>query len=730
MSSLYLPTVLGAHVSEAYDQTCTWIMYHDGYKKWQQQRKGLFWIKGKPGCGKSTLVKYLWQLHSKPKASGSDVDSAKKDHSREIAVSAAFFFNGRGTSLEQSSFGLYKSLLFQVLDQSPDLYLCFSKVLKAKHEELVKNTDESAKEPEIWNLQELEGIFTSIFKRKSIRLSITLFIDALDECHEDERDHVLTSLRQCIKSSEATDIRLSVCFSSRPNPEIEVGDCQSLTLQNENNRDIANFVQTYLTSSALGGRKTKYFQDFADQVIKKADGVFLWVSLVVPKLRKAINRGDTLARLRNMLDEIPTPLEELFEHILEKLDKDTLMDTIHIIRWTLFSNSTLNLDEFRYTFVAQPNCPCATLAEWKTSEEYIEDDEQMEQQIQSRCGGIVEVLKYDRDERTAPANRYSGLTPQMRRFSLSDSDYAYSHEPDNILQKKFEDRGIFYENNMTDANYDQVCKDEQVDMRPIYHVQMIHQTAKQYFIKGDGFKRLAAMIKNSQGNQMQNAFEYSLKNHYISSGHDYLARSCARYLMLPEVTTGFGKIWSVTSTAKDAHWQFPLEEYSSRLCFEHAGQADSHGLAQDHLYWAFKYLSEGALEVLLTIAAQYDIRSWIQLLKDDQTDFNTCQIGYGMPIKAAVKNGHLNMVTALIEYGSHVDGTKGIEQSTLSIAYSKGDEKMVELLTRKGATVDLKRRIETVTEETDKARSREAIMMLLKNVQFRNPLPPRVREEE
>ena len=37
--------------------SCTWILQHKDYIEWVKARRGLLWIKGKPGSGKSTLVK-------------------------------------------------------------------------------------------------------------------------------------------------------------------------------------------------------------------------------------------------------------------------------------------------------------------------------------------------------------------------------------------------------------------------------------------------------------------------------------------------------------------------------------------------------------------------------------------------------------------------------------------------------------------------------------------------
>ena len=422
-------------------------------------------------------------------------------------------------------------------------------------------------------------------------------------------------LQKCAASSETTDIALSVCLSSRPNPELEVGESQSLMLQDENHADIVDFVQSQLRSKAPNGRTTDYYKEFADQVIDKADGVFLWVSLVVPQPRKAISRGDPPRRLRNMLNEIPISLEELFEHLLRKVDKDTLLDTVHLLRWALFSDAHLSLDQFRHTFVAQPSCPYANIAEWELSDEYIEDSRQMEQQIESRCGGLVEVFSLDSGRAKDRAEEYRSQT-YFQGFAIPWTGRAKSRQ-----------------------------------------VQMIHETATQFFIKGLGSKRLAAMIKENQATRTTRAFEHSLSQYHVSSGHissapDNFTRARLQYLGLPKDLPPPGSA------------RFPLVYYAAEFCFKHAGEANAHGMAQDHSYEALKDLINGALETLLIVAAHNGITSWMTLLKEDQVDIDIREIGYGHPIKAAVRSGNKEMVSALIECGADINGSDGNDQST------------------------------------------------------------------
>ena len=41
----------------ATEGTCEWLLLHEKYQNWVRER-GLLWISGKPGDGKSTLLKY------------------------------------------------------------------------------------------------------------------------------------------------------------------------------------------------------------------------------------------------------------------------------------------------------------------------------------------------------------------------------------------------------------------------------------------------------------------------------------------------------------------------------------------------------------------------------------------------------------------------------------------------------------------------------------------------
>ncbi|VUC37376.1 unnamed protein product [Clonostachys rosea] len=81
--------------------TCHWILQTVQYKSWRDatmlvQHHGFWWIRGKPGAGKSVMMKYLFE-NSKATIIGAKVIS--------------FFFNARGSILERTTLGLYPGII-------------------------------------------------------------------------------------------------------------------------------------------------------------------------------------------------------------------------------------------------------------------------------------------------------------------------------------------------------------------------------------------------------------------------------------------------------------------------------------------------------------------------------------------------------------------------------------------------------------------------------------------
>lgn len=301
-----------AAIDAAYGETCQWIFKQEEYLRWsdasaRRLHHGFFWIKGKPGSGKSTLMRCILER--------------LQHHQRDIAV-VSYFFNARGGPLERSIEGFYRSLLYQTLDQYPNLIPTadLPPRLSARHS---------------WEVSVLQGLFRqTILKLRGQHL--VLLIDALDEGDEDEvRDMVdlVSTLTQSVET-------LQVCFASRHYPSISLQSCEELWLENStsHDQDIVNFVL-----QKLRFRTEQEKTDLVSHVTHKARGVFLWTVLVVRILNKHIDRGWPHAQLLATIDAIPDALDALYDKILSDGDSD--MYLLPTLLWILAGHRAMTIRE-------------------------------------------------------------------------------------------------------------------------------------------------------------------------------------------------------------------------------------------------------------------------------------------------------------------------------------------------------------------------------------------------
>jgi predicted ATPase len=153
-------------IKTAYSKTCRWFLKHRDYLEWldlekQSQHHGFLWIRGKPGAGKSIIMKFIYT-------------KMKKTDMPLKALTISFFFNARGELLEKSVPGMYRSLLLQLLEGFPDLQQILD------DPDLIPRNQVTC--PPLNILKDLfRSAISSLDKR-----ALTCFVDALDECDEQQ----------------------------------------------------------------------------------------------------------------------------------------------------------------------------------------------------------------------------------------------------------------------------------------------------------------------------------------------------------------------------------------------------------------------------------------------------------------------------------------------------------------------------------------------------------------
>ncbi|QIX02212.1 hypothetical protein AMS68_007729 [Peltaster fructicola] len=315
LSSLRFPEMPQRHhtIRDAHAGTFDWILESDktNFPAWLTSSSDVFWITGKPGSGKSTLMKYL--------ESNRNVLELLESWAQQDNVSlvtASFYFWHSGSSLQRSQEGMLRSLLFQILRKCPDI---MPEVLPELWSQSVSDLTIDGITWTYGSLLDAFRAFAGLAKSRT-SAKFCFFIDGLDEYGEDPAD--LQPTLELVMRSEY----IKLCISSRPWPELKpiVKDDphHMLVIQRYTKVDIALFVNSLLSNDTS-------FQRLADrdasalvrEIIEKADGVFLWVFLVVKSLLRGLRNGDDMATLHRRLAKMPRDLNSFFDRMLDSTEQ-------------------------------------------------------------------------------------------------------------------------------------------------------------------------------------------------------------------------------------------------------------------------------------------------------------------------------------------------------------------------------------------------------------------------
>lgn len=300
-------------VPQAHKDTFQWV-FNSRLSEWLRSGSGTFWVSGKPGSGKSTFMKFVvGQSRTKELLAGwaGSADT--------LAVATHFFWIA-GTPIQKSWQGLLQSLLFDVFHNHAHIVSLISPNRWAAAK---AGQWQTAAEP--WSVTELTAALRALASADKLPLKMCFFIDGLDEYGGDHAE-LCGVLRDMAGSPY-----IKICISSRPWAVFEGnfgGDSKErLDIHELTRNDIRRFVSGQLQthprwatteeSSEAGSDKT----ELVERIVAQADGVFLWAFFVTRSLREGLSNGGGIADLHKNLSGLPTDLEQLFKHMLERVDQ-------------------------------------------------------------------------------------------------------------------------------------------------------------------------------------------------------------------------------------------------------------------------------------------------------------------------------------------------------------------------------------------------------------------------
>ncbi|KAF5983501.1 hypothetical protein FCOIX_3232 [Fusarium coicis] len=443
------------HISENYPGTFDWVFkgpedrypanvsgpaYTIGlsglnsFPVWLQSDARQYWISGKPASGKSSLMKFL--------ATNPLTLQHLQTHHKNIQILTHYFWKP-GQPLQKNIEGMTRSLLHQLLHKDRDL---------AQWLWIEQPNVQDKRDGGDWDMNELNKALCWAIKYSGNTFCI--FLDGLDEAKEFEDlpwgDHHNTQvIYELLKLSN-----IKLCASSREEGHF----CRffagqpCLRTHQLNRDDIYHFAKNRLETSGLSSDDRSRL---LWKVVDKANGVFLWVVLVVKSLNKAIRSGGA-NEFEERLTQTPSDLHDLLVDMWNRPGDDAKLSTYNIEASRFFSLaltavdiekvikpfydfSLLTLHSVRSLLVMATAVEDITLSSiWSAGREIGPDDLQArckraESRLQLVSRGLLEVTTlYDNDDKYAWAGNEA-----LQNYALRKVEFIHRCAFDFVTDTQF-----------------------------------------------------------------------------------------------------------------------------------------------------------------------------------------------------------------------------------------------------------------------------------------------------
>lgn len=309
----------------------------DDFDSFVRKGCGTYWITGKAGSGKSTLMKFI---NTNPKLDEALAEWAAGRH----IFKASFYFYYLGTDMQKSDIGLLRSLVLTLLSTSQEkteavfwrgeeqrffTHLGSQKLasdterIKVAFPERFESMQLSSKRPVSFepSRNELLLALNRIFQH-SPDARFFLSIDGLDEY--DTLGTEMSDLAEILKAICQRQ-NVKAVISSRPWAVFEDAFAASprLRLHQLTHEDISFYVSDKMQHDKRMQRLLRSHPEesnaLMEEIVETSAGVFLWVRLVVQSVLEGLMNRDHVADLQLRLRNLPTDLDELYQVMLKRV---------------------------------------------------------------------------------------------------------------------------------------------------------------------------------------------------------------------------------------------------------------------------------------------------------------------------------------------------------------------------------------------------------------------------
>lgn len=354
---------------ERVDGTCRWVLDHQLYAKWLRMNQStLLWISADPGCGNSVLAKAL-------------VD-------RDLLIpddGALLYYFFKDDDAEQKSAAKAMAALLHQLFSKPQWAFLIRHAM-----------------PDYRSMgQGLVNSFTCLWEVFVLAVTdpragrIYCVLDALDECVEEDRRTLLSTMERAFTEPENSELEGNVKFlvTSRPYQDIErqlfflirlEGEKETETIKKEIDRVIKHKVPELSKRLRLDQRQQSLLQA---KLLSVEHRTYLWLHLVLESLVQSNNFNRK--KFDKIMEDLPRSVEAAYDKILSKGEKSEQDKLLELLQLVIAAARPLSVTELNLALPLRLNDP---RSHKEFVDEELESDDQFKTTMRNWCGLFLVVV--------------------------------------------------------------------------------------------------------------------------------------------------------------------------------------------------------------------------------------------------------------------------------------------------------------------------------------------------
>ncbi|CEO59716.1 hypothetical protein PMG11_04381 [Penicillium brasilianum] len=619
-------TNLNEALKKRQDGTGSWFLESEAFQTWKAGTRGVLWLHGLPGCGKTLLsarlIEYLNQ-HISPRC-----------------VVLDFFFDFTDPK-KQTFDSLVRALVAQLYTRCEDS--------RKELDRLFASCEDGCRQPAC------EILSTTFMQMLGYIGSIQIIIDALDECKT--RTELLPWMENLTRAGHTG---LQLLATSRKEADIEshlrgwLDPRDVVPVQtNSVNHDIRAYIHHHLQYHPhfeRWHRNQGVRDEIETQLMEKADGI--WAACQLEILQGSLD----LRMLRETLKSLPRTLEGTYARILASIDENYRAYALRILQFLTYSERPLTIQEAVDIVVIDPN-----------GHPLFDPMLRMPnpQDIVRVCSTLVTLVVKE-----SGRGRMESST-EIRLSHFSVLQYLRSNRIERAFSPKGSECSMIFQNGLNESNARREITRVCLAYLSHLHMQASKKNIRWHSKMNFPFSNYAA--------------QYWMDHARIAEANEDILQIVVAFFMgrhkgYSTWVELFDPHWDFGDLAKRRRGSTPLYyaslgglQYTVRQLLQKGANINAEGGRYGYVLQAAS--SRGHVEV-------------VELLLEKDADVNAQGGAYGNALQAASHKGYTEVVQLLLAKGAKVNADSGRFGNALYTASYRGHIEIVQLLLEKGADVN------------------------------------------